>query len=100
MTSRMRQTRATVRHWRNFLTGALIGTLVQTPVFAASEILPGEWTARLEHDWPSVVAVIAVVVIAIGAAALAVRARSRAAARAPVADPKNSIGRYRTSIRP
>jgi membrane protein DedA with SNARE-associated domain len=99
MTSRMRQTRATLRHWRNFLTGALIGTLVQTPVFAATEILPGEWTARLEHDWPAVVAVIAVVVIAIGAAAVAVRARARAA-KAPIADPKNSIGRYRTSIRP
>jgi hypothetical protein len=98
MTNRARRRRAALRDWRNFLTGALIGTAVQTPVFATTNVdfNPSEWTQRLTHGDPMAIGIAgaAVIVIAAVAVTLGIVARRRAS-KAPVPDPENSIGRYR-----
>ena len=97
MTNRMRRRRATLRAWRDFLAGSLIGTAAQTPVFAATRSdFPEDWTQRLAHGDPLAIGIAGaiVVVVAAIAVALATLARRRAA-KVPPPDPENSIGRYR-----
>ncbi|HTS20568.1 MAG TPA: hypothetical protein VMN79_02055 [Casimicrobiaceae bacterium] len=100
MTNRMRQTRSTLRHWRNFVTGALIGAAIQTPVYAATEDLPDEWAARLQHgDW-SLWLLAGSIVLLIVAVALHMHARARGTTvrTAPAHEPENAIGRYRPQV--
>lgn len=97
MTNRMRRRRATLRAWRDFLAGSLIGTAVQTPVFAATGFdLPADWTARLAHGDPMAIGIAGAIVVVVAAVAVALGALvRRRAAKAPPVDPENSIGRYR-----
>jgi hypothetical protein len=102
MTHRTMRRRAALRHWRNFLGGTLIGTAVQTPVFAATEftnLIPNDWTARLAHgDWVAWGIVAAIVLIVLGIA-LSVFARDRTPRTAPPSEEsQNSIGRHRPQI--
>jgi len=103
MTHRAMRRRATLRHWRNFLSGTLIGVAVQTPVFAATDFtnLPNEWSARLAHGdwmaWGTLAAIAAVVLIILGIA-LSVFSRDRTPKTMPPSDPQNSIGRHRPQI--
>jgi len=97
MTNRMRKKRATLRAWRDFLAGSLIGIAVQTPVFAATSIdFPADWTQRLTHGDPMAIGVTGAVVLVVAAVAVALGALARRrATKASPADPENSIGRYR-----
>ena len=97
MTNRMRKRRATLRAWRDFLAGSLIGITVQTPVFAATRFdFPTDWTERLTHGDPMAIGVTGGIVVAIAAIAVALGSLSRRrATKAPPPDPENSIGRYR-----
>ena len=103
MTHRMLRRRATLRHWRNFLGGTLIGAAAQTPVFAATDFsnLSNEWSARLAHGdwmaWGVAAAIIAIVLIILGIA-LSVFSRDRTPRTMPPHDPQNSIGRHRPQI--
>jgi uncharacterized PurR-regulated membrane protein YhhQ (DUF165 family) len=100
MTHRMLRRRATLRHWRNFLGGTLIGAAAQTPVFAATDFtnLPNEWSARLAHgDWMAWAVVAAIVLIILGVA-LSVFARHTPRTSPPSPDSQNSIGRHRPQI--
>jgi hypothetical protein len=97
MSNRTRRTRDTLRHWRNFLTGTAIGAAVQTPVFAATDFIPNDWTARITHgDWPMLVLVGAVILLAVGVA-LRVLTRHRGP-KVPPPDREDSIGRYRPNV--
>ncbi|HET9764780.1 MAG TPA: hypothetical protein VFR50_14760 [Casimicrobiaceae bacterium] len=98
MTNRARRRRAALRDWRNFLTGALIGIAVQTPVFAAThvEFNPSEWTQRLQHGDPLALGIAGAIVFVIAAVAVALGTLARRhASKATAPDPENSIGRYR-----
>jgi hypothetical protein len=99
MTHREQKTRESLRHWRNFATGLLIGTAVQTPVFAATgNLIPDQWSATLVHgDWTTLLLVASVVLLGVGLL-LRIRAHDRTP-RAPVdPDPQDSIGRYRPQV--
>ncbi|HUH94702.1 MAG TPA: hypothetical protein VL742_16355 [Casimicrobiaceae bacterium] len=93
----MRKRRATLRAWRDFLAGSLIGTAVQTPVFAATGFdFPNDWTQRLTHGDPMAIGVAGAIVVVVAAVAIAIGTLARRrATRGPPPDPENSIGRHR-----
>jgi len=98
MTNRARRRRTALRDWRNFLAGILIGTAVQTPVFAATnvDLNPSDWTERLTHGDPMAIGVAGAIVVVVAAVAVALGTLARRrATRVPRPDPENSIGRYR-----
>ncbi|HZI82988.1 MAG TPA: hypothetical protein VFF44_03690 [Casimicrobiaceae bacterium] len=97
MTTRTRRTRSTLRHWGNFLTGTAIGAAVQTPVFAATDFIPSDWTARItQGDWPTLLLIGAVILLVVGVA-LRVLTRSRGS-KVPPPIREDSIGRYRPNV--
>jgi hypothetical protein len=96
MTNRARRRRATLRHWRNFATGLLIGILIQAPVFAATELVPPDCSARVAHgDWSTLLLIGSVVLLGAG---LLLRFRTHHHAPPPPVDAEDSIGRYRPHI--
>jgi hypothetical protein len=96
MTNRARQRKETLRHWRNFATGLLIGVLIWTPVLAATEFTPTAWSARLAHgDWSTLVLIGSIVLLGAG---LLLRFRAHCHAPAPPVESKDSIGHYRPQI--
>ena len=100
MTERMKRRRATLRHWRNFFGGTLLGAAAQTPVFAATDFtnLSNDWTARLAHgDWMAW-GIVAAIVLIVAGIALSVFTRDRTPRTMPPHDPQNSIGRHRPQI--
>ena len=102
MTYREQRTRESLRHWRNFATGLLIGTAVQTPVFAAAgNLIPDEWstslTSLIHGDWTTLLLVASVVLLGVGLL-LRIRARDRTPTAPVDSDPQDSIGRYRPQV--
>jgi hypothetical protein len=98
MTHRARKARESLLHWRNFATGLLIGSAIQTPVYAATDIIPTDWGARLAHgDWTTLLLVGSVVLLSIGLL-LRIRVHGHAPEAAPSPDPQDSIDRYRPQI--
>ena len=98
MTNHARRRRAALRDWRNFLAGTLIGTVVQAPVFAATNLdfNPSDWTQRLAHGDPMAIGVAGAIVLVVAAVAVALGTFARRrASKAPPLEPENSIGRYR-----
>jgi len=94
MTNRQRRRRNAGRHWRNFLTGILLGAAIQTPVFAATEFIPSDWTARLMHGDPTALLAVGAIVVVL-AIVVAWGFRSHGASKPRPPDPENSIGRHR-----
>jgi hypothetical protein len=94
MTSRTQRRRAALRHWANFLAGILIGVMIWTPVLAANDFVPRDWTNRLMHgDWVAI-GVTAAILLAIIGVALGFMTRNRPL-KSPTPDPEDSIGRRR-----
>jgi len=96
MTSRMRRKREALRHWGHFMVGILIGSMIWTPVLAATDFMPDprDWTNRLVHgDWVAI-AVTSAILLAIVGVAVGFLTRNRAL-KSSAPDPENSIGRYR-----
>jgi hypothetical protein len=100
MTYRAQRTKETLRHWRNFATGMLIGSAVWAPVYAATanDSIPSDWSARLAHgDWTTLLLVGSIVLLGIGVL-LRIRAHDNTPRAQPAPDPQDSIGRYRPQI--
>ena len=94
MTTRQRRRRDAVRHWRNFLTGILLGATIQTPVFAATDFIPSAWSERLMHGDPTALLTIGGVIVIL-ALVVAWGFRGHGASKPRPPDPENSIGRHR-----
>lgn len=103
MTHRARKARESLLHWRNFATGLVIGSVIQAPVYAATDYIPNDWSARLpQGDWTTLLLVGSVVLLGVGLL-LRIRARDHSPKTAPSAGTQDaidhdSIGRYRPQI--
>ena len=94
MTYREKRLKATLRHWRNFGAGMLLGTAVQTPVFAATDFIPDDWSQRILHGDPTALLTVGgIVVILAIVVALGFRSRGHGPKAPPL--PENAIGRHR-----